>query len=65
MEEIKKVNATISIDAYCECPYCGRLQDVFYIVRELLDEELCATDCGIDIVCEKCRKMFEIQDVTY
>lgn len=58
------VDARISIEAYCNCPYCNSFQDVFDKVRDVLGNDLQVDECDVEITCDECGKVFIVDNVT-
>lgn len=65
MEDYKKVDASVSIEAYCHCPYCNAFEDVFYSIRDQLDEYHSAENCDKEVTCSECGKVFIIDNVNF
>jgi len=62
MEDYKKVDAKVTFEAYCHCPYCGAYNEVFEDIREYLDEFNNAENLDEEINCIRCNNIFIIEN---
>jgi len=64
---MKKTEAYTYIEVNCECPYCGRYQDIWdkSTTAESMGFDMMANNVDIEILCEKCGKEFIVTDIEY
>lgn len=62
---MKKVDASLSIEVNCHCPYCDSFEDVFEYVRESLEDDHRASNIDIEVMCGSCGEFFIVDNVEF
>jgi phage FluMu protein Com len=72
MEELKKVEASWSVNLYVDCPHCNEFVDIF---QEWSEQEMWGSvdigetkeldDGDFDVTCPKCKKDFGVSNTTH
>ena len=64
---MKSVSAMTFLKVKCNCPECGKSQDISDNkgVKEAMKLSLDALNCNLTINCEHCKKDFLLENIVY
>ena len=62
---MKKVIAYTHLSVDVSCPYCGCYQDKHHDLAESMGFDLEAKDVNIQVECEDCTELFEVEHIEY
>lgn len=65
--DYKIAEAETHLTVMVDCPYCESYQDIQNndSVRESMGFKLSTTDAELEITCDKCGKIFIVNDILY